>query len=125
MKRVLKCILAGALGISLLCAGGITAEAVTKSPATEEGVMAEIVISKEQVMSNLTRALEDGEVDGNGVRLREKPSTSSTVLELMYNGEAVIVNTSKTVNKNGIKWYFVKRVKTGTWGYADSDFIYY
>ena len=59
-------------------------------------------------------------VEGDGVRLRAKPSTNSTILELMYNGELVYINYKKV--KSG--WYYVKRAKTGTWGWASSNYIW-
>ncbi len=128
MKRILKSIMAGALCLGMLCSISVNAEAANKtaeSSVSEEIVMAEITIPKEVVMSNVARVASNGEVDGNGVRLREKASATATVLELMYNGEAVYVNRSKSVTKGNTLWYYLKRIKTGTWGYADSDFITY
>ncbi len=69
-------------------------------------------------------AAQNGEVMDNGVRLRKEPSTSATILELMYKGEAVHINiTISTSGPSG--WYYLKRLKTGTWGWAKADFIYY
>ena len=131
MNRVLKSIMAGALCLGLLCSVGVNAEAaesvnkVVESSGSTEMTMAEITIPEEVVMANVARVASNGEVDGNGVRLREKASATATVLELMYNGESVYVNRSKSVIKGNTLWYYLKRIKTGTWGYADSDFITY
>ena len=131
MNRVLKSIMAGALCLGLLCSVGVNAEAaesvnkVVESSGSTEMTMAEITIPEEVVMANVARVASNGEVDGNGVRLREKASAPATVLELMYNGESVYVNRSKSVIKGNTLWYYLKRIKTGTWGYADSDFITY
>lgn len=129
MKRALKNVATVVLCMCLLCFNYVKVDSAVVQKAeetsTEEVVTAKIMVPEEQVMENIARGILDGEVVGNGVRLRAKASTSATVLELMYNGESVRVNTSGTVNKNGIKWYYVKRVKTGTWGYADSEFILY
>lgn len=61
-------------------------------------------------------------VVGNGVRLRSSPSTSGTILELMYDGEDIIVNLSKVEeDSNGHLWIYCKRLKTGTKGYISVD----
>lgn len=127
MKRVVKSVIAGILGVSLLCSVNAKAE-VTKQASevsSEELVAAEIVVPKDVVMQNVARVIANGEVDGYGVRLRKNPSSSATVLELMYDGENVYVNIGKSVVKNGTLWYYLKRMKTGTWGYANGDYILY
>lgn len=131
MKKILKRIVAGALCVCMLSATNVQAKTMNQTKevadktSSEEMVIAQVVVPEEEVMQNIARGILAGEVVGNGVRLREKASSTSTVLELMYDGEAVKVNTSETVDKNGKKWYYVKRVKTGTWGYANSDYIVY
>ena len=52
----------------------------------------------------------NGQVAGNGVRLRSTPSTSGTILEKMYYNEYVIIR-----GRNG-DWYNIQKVKTGTVG---------
>lgn len=64
---------------------------------------------------------QNGEVVANGVRLRVLPSSSSTVLELMYDGEAVCISYSVSSGYSG--WYYLERLKTGTWGWASSAYI--
>lgn len=56
-----------------------------------------------------------------GVRLRSGPSTSYSVLELMYSGEQVLIDRKTSSQVSG--WYYLKRVKTGTWGWASSSYI--
>lgn len=60
-------------------------------------------------------------VMGDGVRLRKSPSKTATILELMYKGEPVLINYTKSSKSKG--WYYVKRIKTGTWGWVDKNYI--
>lgn len=62
---------------------------------------------------------EDGLVWADGLRLRTEPNTNSTILELMYFGEEVLIN----LDKSTMTFYYVKRVKTGTKGYANAQYI--
>lgn len=62
-------------------------------------------------------------VTGDGVRLRKSPSKSATILELMYKGEPVLINYTKSSKGKG-SWYYVKRIKTGTWGWVDRNYIF-
>lgn len=62
-----------------------------------------------------------GTVIEEGVRLRSGPSTSYPVVELMYYGEKVIIDRTTSAQVSG--WYYVKRLKTGTWGWASSSYI--
>lgn len=67
----------------------------------------------------------NAEICGNGVRLRKKPSKSSTILELMYDGEAVWIDWSKYGRGASLSWYYIQRLKTGTYGWAHYDYVYY
>ena len=60
-------------------------------------------------------------VVGDGVRLRKGPSLTSTVLELMDKGEVVSINVDKSQLSKG--YFYVKRLKTGTRGYASTKYI--
>lgn len=62
-------------------------------------------------------------VTGDGVRLRKKPSKSTAILELMYKGEPVLINYTKSSQGKGT-WYYVKRMKTGTWGWVCREYIW-
>ena len=62
-----------------------------------------------------------GTIVEDGVRLRKGPSTSATILELMYVGELVYIDLSTSASVSG--WYYVQRGKTGTWGWAKADYI--
>lgn len=62
---------------------------------------------------------ENGTVTGNGVNLRREPNTNSTILEKMYWGEQVIID----LDNSTMTFYAVKRVQTGTKGYASRDYI--
>ena len=66
---------------------------------------------------NLTQTYaigENGNIKGDGARLRKRPKKTATVLELMYNGEHVCINYTKSASESNGDWYYVKRVKTGT-----------
>lgn len=65
----------------------------------------------------------NADVENDGVRLRSAPSTSSTVLELMYAGETVSVDFVTSNKKSDGSWYYVKRLKTGTWGWTKAQYI--
>lgn len=60
-------------------------------------------------------------VKEDGVRLRKSPSKSATVLELMYRAEPVLINYTKSSGRPS--WFYVKRIKTGTWGWAYRQYI--
>ena len=88
-------------------------------------VQAEIVIPEET--QNVSRAVNFpcyGDVTGNGVNLRKSASFNGTVLELMYKGEVVYINYSKSSGYvNGYRWLYVKRAKTGTIGYVYEKYV--
>ena len=66
---------------------------------------------------------ENGNIFGNGVRLRKLPKKTATILELMYNRERVCINYTKSAKESNGKWYYVKRVKTGTWGWVNYNYL--
>lgn len=124
MKRHVKKIIS--MGAILLLVGMVLpgASVTTKAAEPDEGVVtagvtARVQIPEEEVYSNVSRSLADGIVTGSGVRLRKKPSTSATILELMNNGEYVNIEWGM----NTAKWYYLQRIKTGTYGYASKDYI--
>ncbi len=65
----------------------------------------------------------NGNVIGNGVRLRKLPKKTATVLELLYNREYVCINYTKSAQQSSGDWYYVKRVKTGTWGWISNQYL--
>ncbi len=74
-------------------------------------------ISSVQVLSDA-----NANIEGDGVRLRSSPSTSGTILELMYNNEYIEIDFEKSESQLGT-WYYVKRISTGTWGWVSRDYI--
>lgn len=97
----------------------VSAKAESAEQVAGETV-AQIVVPEAVVYSNVTHLAADGIVEGDGVRLRKKPSSSSTVLALMYNGEYVnILPYYSTAN-----WHYVERIKTGVYGYVNKAYIY-
>lgn len=128
MRKLKKGIALFIVGVSLFTVGYSSASAAGRQEevadnSSEGLVLAEVVVPQEEVFAVVTRATTGGTVDGDGVRLRASASSGATVLELMYNKESVAVDKGASVSKNGVLWYYLKRVKTGTWGYADSDYI--
>lgn len=75
-------------------------------------------------LAKITQHSANGSVCGNGVRLRNRPSTAAAVLELMYDGEYVWIDWSKYGRgEGGFSWYYVQRIKTGTYGWAASEYV--
>ena len=114
MKKIIKkaiCICAVVVGVS------------TVAPVT---AFAQTDVTTEGDTSNLARAIieqPNGEVTADGVRLRKTPTATGTVLELMYTGETVYVETAKTTTSGGIRWYYVTRIMDGTCGWVSSKYI--
>ena len=114
MKKIIKkaiCICAIVVGVSTVAP--VTAFAQTD--ATTEGDA-----------SNSVRAIiaqPNGEVTADGLRLRKTPTTTGTVLKLMYTGETVYVDTTKTTTSEGVKWFYVTRIMDGTSGWVSSQYI--
>ncbi len=71
-----------------------------------------------QCLANLS-----GVVCGDGVRLRKGASLTATVLEMMDKGELVTIYVDQSKLSRG--FYYVKRIKTGTKGYASTKYIRY
>ena len=108
------------LCVAIVLAGNMQASAMVTAVVMVEGVVIcnELVPTADVMMySN-----QNGSVKGDGVRLRAKPSTSATVLESMSIHEKVCVDMTKSKSKN-YKWYYLKRVKTGTWGWVKAEYI--
>lgn len=131
MKKFMKCIMLGMLGMALIFSVSTKGEAssvdkkVVSVNESDHLITARIVMPESEVFAAVTYGAENGRVDGSGVRLRAKPSSTATILELMYNNELVRIDGTGSVLKGGIYWYYLKRLKTGTWGYADSQYIEY
>ena len=87
----------------------------------DQGVVAKIQILNFGVVSPL--GINEGTIYGDGVRLRLKPSKTSTVLELMNNGESVYVYPQITAESGKGKWTYIKRDKTGTTGWVNNNYI--
>lgn len=126
------------LGMLVLMAGCILLSTPQQARAAEKGAEQSVVegdgigvgiIMPSNANSNpmvmpMANNYPDGNasIEGNGVRLRKKPSTSATILELMYLGEPVLVNFDKS--RGHVSWYYIKRMKTGTWGWVKRQYIY-
>lgn len=92
---------------------------VSQTETTDSGESEDDGLVLGVVQMPMTRGL--GDVMEDGVRLRKGPSTSATILELMYFGEAVYIDITTSASVSG--WYYVQRAKTGTWGWAKADYI--
>ncbi len=115
------------LGMSINLGGIEEIQAVEKSMDSNEkqesgqSTIVKIQNSNFGVVSPFS--MNEGTIYGDGVRLRKKPSSSSTVLELMYNGEEVLVYPQITAEDGKGKWTYIKRYKTGTTGWVSNDCI--
>lgn len=110
MKKYIISLLAFALCFNFI--GG------TKVFAAEK----ETLENENYVVGYVTATMEcstDGTVVADGVNLRKEPNTSSTILEKMYWGEEVLID----LDNSTMTFYAIKRVKTGTYGYASRDYI--
>ena len=74
------------------------------------------------VQMPLTRS--SGDVIGNQVRLRKGPDSTALTLETMNFGEIVFVDKVTSANVPTGQWLYVKRMKTGTWGWVLREHIY-
>lgn len=73
---------------------------------------------------NTARATQKGYIIGDGVRLRKAPKSTATVLELMSKNETVLIDYAASSDGcSSGKWFYVKRVKTGTWGWVHGDYL--
>ncbi len=83
-----------------------------------------IILTEDYMQKSYTskKIDENGSVIGDGVRLRKRPNKEATVLELMYNKETVCINYTKSRDTDG-KWLYIKRVRTGTWGWVKQNYI--
>ncbi len=88
-----------------------------------DGQVTVVIMPEVLRLTTVSAAYNSGTVVDNGVRLRATASTSGTVKELMYYGETVLVNAMTT--NEGLWWFYVQRVKTGTNGWACADYINY
>ena len=62
------------------------------------------------------------EINADGVRVRNTPSTSGTVLGLLYKGEQVEVSDTMYYG-SGYSWYYIISVKTGISGYVVTSYV--
>ena len=85
-----------------------------------DGLVLAYINIPETVSTNMRSG--NADVIGDGVRLRNSPTTTATILELMYNGESVYIDYAPS-NANGVGWYRVQRIKTGTWGWVKNIYI--
>ncbi len=101
-----------------------------------EASMKQDTIAMEQMMGdNVTMSLANEGISprgvimpnativGDGVRLRSEPSSTSTVREVLYYGEDVILNVAASTMYSDGTWLYVQRVKTGTWGWVSAQYV--
>lgn len=80
-------------------------------------------IDNNRSLAKITTHTVNGEINNNGVRLRSAPSTSATILELMYDGELVWIDWD-AYGTGGLNWHRVQRIKTGTYGWVSKEYVY-
>ncbi len=131
MKARYKRIGAGLLAAVMLWATAFSApvseaKSAPKAEETKETVVQLAVVGADGTLQSplslysTYAAGVPGEVTGDGVKLRRTASSTGTVLELMYYGETVYIDPSKSKTN----WYYLTRAKTGTKGYASTKYIW-
>lgn len=95
----------------------------TTAQAAEVNTVRDIFKLATNNISILASNSANASVSGNGVRLRTSPSTSGTILELMYDNEELSIDFTKSWNESNGTWFYVQRLKTGTWGWVSRDYI--
>ena len=113
------------LGLTLF---GMNIGEIQAKSTLKDGMIEEFVI-KDKNKSTIDFSVasvynaHEGTIYGDGVRLRQKPSKTSTVLELMNDGEHVYVYPQITADDGKGKGTYIKRYKTGTTGWVSNDYI--
>ncbi|MCH5248277.1 MAG: SH3 domain-containing protein [Lachnospiraceae bacterium] len=145
IKKITKAIICMSLALSIVCGQYIPVSAQERSDwkyerVSDETVPATIVVEKNAdyeivlVITGVDKESGDayghfsvrsdgtpGFVNGDGVRLRSKPSLSSTTLEYMYSNEEVTIHSGSN-NADG-DWYYITREKTKTKGYVYALYV--
>lgn len=130
-KRIARKICSTALAFTIVLFAyttNVKAEDIIPNSSTDGqqvSVTAEATASVSDEIISRGLGSPNGEVVGNGVRLRTSPSTSGTVIELLYYGERVSIDLTTSTSKSDGSWYYVMRIKTGTWGWVSADYIMY
>lgn len=84
---------------------------------TDDGI---VVVDGDQARASASK----GYITGDGVRLRKAPKSTATVLELMSKNEVVVIDyAGSSAGCSSGKWFYVKRVKTGTWGWVNTNYL--
>ena len=124
MKKVL-CMLIVTIAIGIMGGGNRTyADEIKDNSEIKEQYFEILAYDAEndRSLAVLSTHNANADVAGNGVRLRNNPNTNSKILELMYSGELVWIDWSK-YGKGGLEWFYVKRLKTGTYGWVNKEYI--
>lgn len=127
-KIIIKWALCICCGVIFMMTNNVMANCIDENSTNDEIVEATIQINQEVNMIDMRYSAADfvgGIVAGNGIALRTGPAVGNTILERMYNKEKVKVNLTKSNKEcpNG-RWYYLQRTKTGTWGWASTEYIY-
>lgn len=62
-------------------------------------------------------------VTNDGVRLRDEPSTSGTILGLLYSGDMVNEGSDERVNADGYEWACVYSYNHSCWGWVAANYL--
>lgn len=122
MKRILKTMILGSIVFTLAGIVPLNANLVKAAEVgtnEEKAIQAKVVVPEEDVYAAVTFSAYNGLVDGDGVRLRKTPSSTGTIVALMYDGEKVFI----VPNESTANWYYLERVKTGVYGFASKKYI--
>lgn len=116
-KKVISIIL------TLTCLLGLSTTAFAAenvSLPAQELQQVQVPSSETNIITPMTA--DDGVINADGVRVRSTPSTSGTVLGLLYKGDLVTVGSGKYYG-SGYTWYYVTSYRTGISGYVVSSYV--
>ena len=109
MKKFIK------KSVVLLMAGAMVVLPVTMS------VQAKVVSNDTKIVNAVTKkAYGNATITGNGVRIRKTPSTSATILGMLYKGDRV--KTGTFCHWDGRDWVYCV-TESGIAGYVTTDYI--
>ncbi len=114
-KKIFTSLLAMVLSLSLSAVPAF-AENVTITPSDNPTIQSSIDYSIVTPQTSDT-----GTINADGVRLRATPSSSGTILGLLYKGTSVEVGSS--IVADGIVWRSVIVISTGQGGWVADQYI--
>ena len=105
LKRIVPLVMAGAMLVS-----PVSISAQAKETDNTIGIQ------------TLAKVYGNAKIKGNGVRVRQSPSESGTIVGQLYNGDRVQANGSVVVSASGRKWRYCVSA-SGLVGFVADEYI--